>query len=339
MPQKYDDVLRDTTHQTLSGQASNARFELSLTADYEKNPAFGDVEFPRHASSRERRDLFQPESNNFATYANFNTQSQSDLEESILCSLSYDMPTTMNLGSGGLDWLDFQLQEPIIQQEPSVPTRITKSVTPMLDTNLHNSHGYGNNTTVLESHNPGTVPIDNNGNFTTNANGQPLPPPQQWPFDQNRERFPPRCQLPPLRDILRGSVTSAFGRNMDASEELVQLLSVPYIPRLEQSSYDATSLAAFHLLKEAIDRFFAEFHPILPILHVPTWNLFKCPTVLLASMACIGAMLRDDQDSLEESKAFSEICTRILFWMVNSFTPVLRIVQRLISIEGLLRWQ
>jgi hypothetical protein len=321
-PEQYDDVLQDTIHQTqLSSQISNARFGVPLTPEQESNSALDDVEFPRHARPFERRNLLQPESSDLAAYANFTTQPQSDIEESILCSLSHDdLPTMMNLGSGGLDWLDFQLQEPIMQQEPSFMTSTTHHVIPLIDPNIGNSQGYGYNTVGLQLHDPGAVSVDNSENFTTNVNCQPLPTSQQWPFDQDRERFPTRCQLPPLRDILHGSVSSAYGRNVDALEELVQLLSVPYIPKPDNSSYGVTRLAAFYLMKEAIDRFFADFHPILPILHIPTWNLFKCPTVLLASMACIGAMLRDDQDSFEESKAFSEICTRMIFWLVSSLS-------------------
>ncbi|PCG93395.1 Transcription factor [Penicillium occitanis (nom. inval.)] len=316
-PEQYDDVLQDTIHQTqLSNQISNSRFGVPLTPEQENNLTLENVEFSRHARQFERRNLLQPECNGFAAYANFTTQSQSDIEDSILCSLSHDLPTTMNLGSGGLDWLDFQLQEPTMQQE--------SSVMPLIDPNLGNSQGYGNNPAGLEIHDETTLPIDSSGNFTTNVNGQSLPTSQQWPFDQNRERFPPRCQLPPLRDILHGSVASAYGGNADTLEELVQLLSAPYIPKPDSSSYGATRLSAFYLLKEAIDQFFADFHPILPILHVPTWNLFKCPTVLLASMACIGAMLRDDQESVEESKAFSEICTRMIFWLVGSFLQYLQ---------------
>lgn len=311
-PEQYDDVLQDTIHQTLSSQPINSRFGVPLTPEQENNSALDNIEFPRHARPFERRNLSQPECSDFAAYANFTTQSQSDIEESILCSLSHDLPTTMNLGSGGLDWLDFQLQEPIMQQE--------SSVMPLIDPNLGNSQGYGNNPAGLEIHDTGALPVDNSGNFATNDNGQSLPTSQQWPFDQNRERFPPRCQLPPLRDILHGSVAPVYGRNADTLEELVHLLSAPYIPKPDNSTYGATRLSAFYLLKEAIDRFFADFHPILPILHVPTWSLFKCPTVLLASMACIGAMVRDDQDSFEESKAFSEICTRMIFWLVSSLS-------------------
>lgn len=317
-PEQYDDGLQDAIHQTLSSHSNIAHYEVPLTPEQENNSPLDDVGFSRHARPFERRNQLQAEENHFAAYTNFTTQAQSDIERSILCSLSHDPPTTMNLGSGGLDWLDFQLQEPTIQ-EPPAWANTTHSMVPSTDLNIGNSHGYGS-TTGLEIHNQGALPIGNSGNFTTYANSQPLPTSQQWPFDQNRERFPPRCQLPPLRDILHGSVASDYGRNSDALEELVQLLSVPYIPKPESSPYDATRLTAFYLMIEAIDRFIAEFHPILPILHIPTWNLFKCPTVLLASMACIGAMLRDDQDSSTESKAFSEICTRMIFWLVSYFT-------------------
>ncbi|EED20705.1 conserved hypothetical protein [Talaromyces stipitatus ATCC 10500] len=216
----------------------------------------------------------------------------------------------MNLGSGGLDWLDFQLQEPILQQEQSLMTSTPHSIIPLMDPILGNNQMYGSNTAGLTIHDRG----DNGGNFT-NVN---IPASQQWPFDQNRERFPPRCRLPPLRDILHGSVTSVYGKNMDTLQEIVQLLSVPYIPKLDNSSYVGSRLAAFNLLQEAIGSFFAGFHPILPIIHVPTWNLFKYPTVLLASMACIGAMLQEDQGSSDVSNAFSEICTRMIFWLACS---------------------
>ena len=56
---------------------------------------------------------------------------------------------------------------------------------PLTDPNVGNSQGYG----IIELHDPGALPIDHSGNFTTHANTQTLPASQQWPFDQNRERF------------------------------------------------------------------------------------------------------------------------------------------------------
>ncbi|EEA21095.1 hypothetical protein PMAA_049000 [Talaromyces marneffei ATCC 18224] len=260
-PEQHDDVLQDTVPQTLPVQTSHSRFDSPLTPEQESNSASGEVDFPRHARPAERRNFLQPESSDFTAYyagkgflPSFTTQSQSDIEESIIYSLSRDdVPASMNPGSGGPDWLDFQLQEPTMQQESSAMTSTSHSVIPLIDFNIGNSQGYGNNTAGLEVHDPGTVSVDSIGNFT-NLNSQSLPTSQQWLFDQNRERFPPRCQLPPLRDILHGSIASAYGRNVAALEELVQLLSVSYIPRLDNSSYDVTRLAAFHLLKEAAEK-------------------------------------------------------------------------------------
>uniref|UniRef100_A0A093ULZ9 Zinc finger protein klf1 n=1 Tax=Talaromyces marneffei PM1 TaxID=1077442 RepID=A0A093ULZ9_TALMA len=244
-PEQHDDVLQDTVPQTLPVQTSHSRFDSPLTPEQESNSASGEVDFPRHARPAERRNFLQPESSDFTAYyagkgflPSFTTQSQSDIEESIIYSLSRDdVPASMNPGSGGPDWLDFQLQEPTMQQESSAMTSTSHSVIPLIDFNIGNSQGYGNNTAGLEVHDPGTVSVDSIGNFT-NLNSQSLPTSQQWLFDQNRERFPPRCQLPPLRDILHGSIASAYGRNVAALEELVQLLSVSYIPRLDNSSYD-----------------------------------------------------------------------------------------------------
>ncbi|KAE8550032.1 hypothetical protein EYB25_008563 [Talaromyces marneffei] len=233
-PEQHDDVLQDTVPQTLPVQTSHSRFESPLTPEQESNSASGEVDFPRHARPAERRNFLQPESSDFTAYyagkgflPSFTTQSQSDIEESIIYSLSRDdVPASMNPGSGGPDWLDFQLQEPTMQQESSAMTSTSHSVIPLIDFNIGNSQGYGNNTAGLEVHDPGTVSVDSIGNFT-NLNSQSLPTSQQWLFDQNRERFPPRCQLPPLRDILHGSIASAYGRNVAALEELVQLLSRP----------------------------------------------------------------------------------------------------------------
>ncbi|OAL34627.1 hypothetical protein AYO20_06044 [Fonsecaea nubica] len=137
---------------------------------------------------------------------------------------------------------------------------------------------------------------------------------QQWPFDHTRNPESQRYRLPPLRDILQGTVASSETNNGTTIRSLIQLLSSPYLPE-QDLSHDPSMKSAMELLKNSLDLYFAEFHNILPLVHVATFQMTKVPTVTLAAMACIGAMYSDDQQGTEQSWSLSEMCGQMIAWL------------------------
>jgi hypothetical protein len=99
-------------------------------------------------------------------------------------------------------------------------------------------------------------------------------------------------------------------------KDLIRVLSAPLIPSLNDSpALEALPAVAF--LGQLVKIYFAEFHPALSIVHVPTWRIEKCPSALLAAMACIGATYSTAKGSQEVAALLAEITQRALFWMVN----------------------
>lgn len=153
-------------------------------------------------------------------------------------------------------------------------------------------------------------------------NGAALPPlehrqaVQPWPFDQTQDLVPHRYQLPPLRIVLQGAFKSHTNGWNGIPEGLLQLLSEPFLPH-QDSLEHVNLLSAFNLLKGLVDTYFTRFHPIQPVRHIPTWTLASCPTVLLAAMACIGAMFSDDPSGVELSESLSKLCIPMITWLVR----------------------
>jgi Fungal specific transcription factor domain len=59
---------------------------------------------------------------------------------------------------------------------------------------------------------------------------------------------------------------------------------------------------------ESIARYFKEFHPILPVFHLPTVNVNKLRPDLLGMIICIGIIYSDDENKREYSNKFWERC-------------------------------
>jgi hypothetical protein len=138
---------------------------------------------------------------------------------------------------------------------------------------------------------------------------------QSWPFDQTQDLVPHRYQLPPLRVVLQGALQTHGNGWNGIPEGILQLLSEPWLP--PQEALHVNLISAFNLLRGLVDVYFARFHPIQPVTHIPTWNLATCPTVLLAAMACIGAMLSDDPSAAELSEGLSKLCIPMMTWLVS----------------------
>lgn len=139
---------------------------------------------------------------------------------------------------------------------------------------------------------------------------------QPWPFEQAHDAMQSTLRLPPLRDMLRGSCrTHRLGKT--TMEAVAQLLSGPLLPNVDDLSDDPNATAAFHLLRRAVDAFFAHFCAVLPIVHVPTWDILKTSTALIAAMACIGSIFVDSSDAWDNSLLLSEICSYVIVWQVS----------------------
>ncbi|KAG7101524.1 hypothetical protein HYQ44_019185 [Verticillium longisporum] len=95
---------------------------------------------------------------------------------------------------------------------------------------------------------------------------------------------------------------------------LIQILSDSKLPASAHVQ-DANTAQALSDLQRLLDLYFARFHDIQPILHRPTWNMAECPTVLLTAMACVGALLSDEERDTELSWSLSDICMPMITWL------------------------
>lgn len=139
---------------------------------------------------------------------------------------------------------------------------------------------------------------------------------EMWPFDYASNKGFREIKLPPLREILEQTVGHLPAIQTSTVKDLIRVLSAPLIPSLNDSpALEALPAVAF--LGQLVKIYFAEFHPALSIVHVPTWRIEKCPSALLAAMACIGATYSTAKGSQEVAALLAEITQRALFWMVG----------------------
>ncbi|KAG9239998.1 fungal-specific transcription factor domain-containing protein [Calycina marina] len=138
---------------------------------------------------------------------------------------------------------------------------------------------------------------------------------QPWPFDdQAQEVKPSQHKLPPLRLVLQGAFDSHDNSRDALPSGFLSLFSDPWLPPQDTLDH-ASFLPAVYLLRRLVDTYFTKFHPIQPVTHMPTWTMASCPTVLLAAMACIGAMLSDDENYAKLSESLSGLCSSIITWL------------------------
>ncbi|KAJ5587130.1 uncharacterized protein N7459_002895 [Penicillium hispanicum] len=137
---------------------------------------------------------------------------------------------------------------------------------------------------------------------------------EMWPFDYASNKGFRKIKLPPLREILEQTVGNLSAIKTSTVKDLIKVLSAPLIPSLNDSpALEALPAVAF--LGQLVKTYFAEFHPALSIVHVPTWRIEKCPSALLAAIACIGATYSSAEGSQEVAALLAEITQRTLFWM------------------------
>lgn len=219
------------------------------------------------------------------------------------------------IGSGCMDWLDIQLLDspvdPGLARKDNPPNSVPTPCSPYCSA----GGSCGGALSCLSSSNDaafGHTEISENSTTRTHTSG---PAPQQWPFDKSRDQVPRTYQLPPLREVLQTNLTVDHDGTRDISQCLINLFLESRFPDLAMLQ-DCTILPAVHLVQRSIVCFFSEFDSILPMIHRPSWSLSSCPTVLIASMACIGAMFLNDENAMDRSRTLSMISARMIFWLV-----------------------
>ncbi|KAI5810333.1 fungal-specific transcription factor domain-containing protein [Pyronema omphalodes] len=61
--------------------------------------------------------------------------------------------------------------------------------------------------------------------------------------------------------------------------------------------------------------YFQHFHPILPVIHKPSFSLERCPAILLIAMISIGASYSKLKNAKQFADGLSELCRRSLTWL------------------------
>lgn len=235
---------------------------------------------------------------------------------------SNSAPRIAGMAEGGVDWLGLELDSP--NNSDIRAQSLGQMYSPESFQYLPNQPMMLGDSEALigrfqSPSGPGLQQPRPKDSTTTAANSTELQTgSQQWPFDHTRNPEPQKHKLPPLRDILQGTICSSDHGSPIRS--LVQLLSPPYLPDVE--SADMSMMAAMDVLKTSLDLYLTEFHAVLPLVHLPTFQMAQVPTVTLAAMSCIGAMYSDDRHGTEQASSLSEICIQIIASLASLFNQM-----------------
>lgn len=66
-----------------------------------------------------------------------------------------------------------------------------------------------------------------------------------------------------------------------------------------------------------ITLYWEHFHPILPVIHRPSFCVERTPSILLIAMVSIGASYSKLKNAKSFADGLSELCKRCLAWMVS----------------------
>ena len=233
---------------------------------------------------------------------------------------SNSTPRVVGMAEGGVDWLNLELDSPSTADLPTLsfgqiyltggmqPFHMQPSMSRVEDVVQTRTHpAMATRFEQIRTQDGASAPANLSESQTAA---------HQWPFDHTRNPEPQKYRLPPLRDILHGTIPSNGQGNGNTIKSLIQLLSSLYLPEVDFVS-DTSMLSALEVLKSSLDLYFTEFHAVLPVIHIPTFNMAKVPTVTLAAMSCIGAMYSDDKHGTEQSWSLSEMCIQMIAWLVS----------------------
>ncbi|OAA56339.1 Transcription factor [Niveomyces insectorum RCEF 264] len=207
----------------------------------------------------------------------------------------------------GLDWLDFDVPD-LVDSHPETGNGLYSEA---------DESGCNNNNSNPNVVEPLATASTSHALVLPAALGRHATTVLPWPFDQTQDATSHRFSLPPLRDVLHSSLASDGPILNSTLQSVVSLMSDTRLPSLDDAG-DPNSAHAANLLKRLVDVYFAEFHDILPLLHVPTWSMSGCSTALVAAMACIGALLSKDDHAGELAWSMSEICMPVIAWLGSS---------------------
>ncbi len=255
----------------------------------------------------------------------------------------------LDFRTAGLDWLDFDVPDFFsaddssigLEMDPALGAAPPPSAPQLLAAEPAPSQPQPQAHAQAPAERPSSAMVPDGG-------PSPILP---WPFDDTphdatqHEAAPRRFSLPPLREVLQNTLmqsTDPAPPHRSVLANLVVLMSDPRLPAaLEEGegtggSVDATASAeaaaaaaaavtstpgmahAANLLKRLVDTYVAKFQPILPLLHVPTWDLATCPPVLVSAMACVGSMLSEDARLASLTCSISDICLPMIAWLGSS---------------------
>ncbi|KAK9240298.1 fungal-specific transcription factor domain-containing protein [Lipomyces kononenkoae] len=149
-----------------------------------------------------------------------------------------------------------------------------------------------------------------------------------WPWTPRSltSREENSVKLPPLRKILEQTATLNImsgsqplgyeGIDEHCRSEIISLLEVPY-GRHPYAEVDISKFPDWRTLDTFLHLYFEHFHPILPMIHRPTFRTPTCPSILLATMLSVGASYADMEGSHQFADTLSELCKRTLLWLGN----------------------
>ncbi|KIW79435.1 hypothetical protein Z517_06047 [Fonsecaea pedrosoi CBS 271.37] len=156
-----------------------------------------------------------------------------------------------------------------------------------------------------------------------------------WPYEYQAEGEEERIAFPVLNpEDLRSAqkyhsvsgtssprknfqLLGTFGKLDDKKlSSIIQLLSLPLVRVPWQEDVDLLrSLPGPDILHHFTDLYFLHFHDLWPIIHRPTFKISDAPTILVLTMACIGACYSGLDRSIEFADTLAELCRRTSTWM------------------------
>ncbi|KAL7822799.1 hypothetical protein V8C26DRAFT_387492 [Trichoderma gracile] len=110
-----------------------------------------------------------------------------------------------------------------------------------------------------------------------------------------------------------GGFSPTYGSLVMALDSLDLLFRAPCIPLIAGlSGAQVKLLSGIELLRRLVNNFLLKWQRVQPILHVATWKFVKCPLALLGAMACIGALLDEDEETAHQAHIISSRCVAVL---------------------------
>jgi hypothetical protein len=223
--------------------------------------------------------------------------------------------------TNGFDWLDFDMPDfdfSFDQQHEQQP-RIISQVTPAPATQTipftleAGQPTFGQSLDLKRD----STPVPAQGTITPRpaASSQAA---QTWPFDQTKDASSHQYTLPPLKEVLQNAHLSSQSPPDHRRDSLVQLLSEQRLPTSGHLQ-GVGAIDALGDIQRLLDIYFSRFHDIQAIIHKPTWNMDTCPTVLLTAMACVGALLSEDERDADLCSMLSDMCLPMIIWLVSVY--------------------